>query len=214
MTDIVIEIIKRPGCRLIRLEGGSSFKVPYALFMSKPLKVGDALEPEAYRQFMGAIENRVALEQAARMLEMRDQSVAGLTEKLSSYGYSPAAAQYAAGRLTKAGYLDDRRYADSLIMRYSLKYGAFRIRQELARKGIQRELILELMAQQDQGAALQAALKLVKKSMRNKAGDPRALHRKIFAALARRGFSPDIINQALSQSMDVHDSEDDSSGDA
>lgn len=211
MTDSVKEIIKRPGCRLVRLEGGSSFKVPYALFMSMPLKVGDAFEPESYLKSLGVIENRVALEQAARMLEMRDQSIAGLTEKLSGYGYSQAAAGYAVSRLTEAGYLNDRRYADGLIMRYSKKFGAFRIRQELARKGIQRELILELMEEQDDGLALQAALKLAKKSMHNKTGDPRTLHRKVYAALARRGFSPDVINQAISQSMALHDTGDDSS---
>jgi regulatory protein len=212
MIDLVTEVIKRPGCRLIRLEGGDSFKIPYALFMSSPLKAGDSIDLETYRLALGGIENRVALAQAARMLEMGDQSVAGLAEKLSGYGYSQTAAHYVVSHLKEAGYLDDRRYAEGLIRLYSQKYGSFRIRQELARKGIQSELTHELIAKQDGGQTLQTALKLAQKTMHGKPGDPKVMARKVYTALARRGFPPDVINKALSQAEAPEDTENDVPG--
>jgi len=212
MIDLVTEVVKRPGCRLIRLESGGIFIIPYALFMSRPLKAGESLDPKAYLQALAEIEGRVALEQAARMLEMRDQSVSGLAKKLSGYGYSEETVLFAVSHLNQAGYLDDRRYAEGLIRRYSQKYGAIRIRQELARKGIPKELIHELMDEQDSGQTLQAALKLAQKSMRRRIDDPKPIVRKAYAALARRGFTHDIISKALSQVNIPEDAEDEGRG--
>ncbi len=197
MSDVVAEVVKRPGCRFIRLQGGGSLTVPYALFREKPLRPGDPIDPDAYRQALAPRENRCALEAAVRMLEARDRSSAEIMDKLERQGYSDSAVRQGILRLMEAGYLDDRRFALAFLARAGKKYGAIRLRQELGRKGLPRQLIDELLQGQEEEESLEAAVNLAQKTLRSNAKDPRALYRRAYGVLARRGFPPDIVRKAL-----------------
>ncbi|HSK67803.1 MAG TPA: regulatory protein RecX [Candidatus Limnocylindria bacterium] len=197
MDDVVTEILKVPGGRLVRLSGGGSFKVPYALFGAYPLKAGQRLDTDEYQRQTSLIEARVALEQAARLLEAREKSRAELTGKLMDAGYSEEAAQGAADKLQSLGYLDDRRYAAGLIARLGKRYGVFRLKQELVRRGIPKAVADELLEAHDPQAGLEAAVAIARKALRGKSADPRAARQKAYAALARRGYGADVIRQAL-----------------
>jgi regulatory protein len=197
MDDLITEIVKLTGARLVHLSGGDSFKVPYALFTAHPLHSGQRLDAGEYREKLAAIEGRVALEQAARLLEAREKSRVELTDKLTQAGYSPDAAAGAADKLESLGYLDDRRYAKNLLARFGKRYGVFRIRQELTRRGISKAIADELLEEHDPETGLEAAVQIARKALRGKTADPRAARQKAYAALARRGYGADVIKQAL-----------------
>ena len=197
MTDIVKEIVKRVGFKLIRLQSGDSFKVPVSLFHLYPLRAKDAIDPAAYQLQLGAHESRHAMEQAVRMLEVRDRSTKEIENKLLGVGYSQQSAQAVCRKLTLAGYLDDRRYARSALDRLGKKFGAIRQRRELQMKGISPDLIAELLEERDPDTQLENAVRLAQKALRGKAGEPNALYRRMYGTLARRGYPPDLVRKAL-----------------
>ncbi len=197
MNDVVTEILRRPGCRVIRLKGGESLTVPNALFRQSPLVPGNEVDPVAWRSAVSAQENRFALETAARMLESRDRSSLEIFRKLTSQGYSEEAADGAVAKLTSAGYLDDMRFARDCIARIGRKYGVIRVRQEMGRKGIPREMIDGILLEQDGDDMLDTAVKLAKNALRGKTKEPSALYRRAYGVLARRGYPPDIARKAI-----------------
>lgn len=197
MPDRVADIYKRPGCRLVSLQSGDSFKVPTALFRVYPLKAGDEIEPASYQGLIRADENRHALAQAAGMLEQRDRSRGEVFSRLRDAGYSEAAAEAACERLAKGGYLDDRRYARALVERLGKRYGALRLRRELQNKGISQALAEEMLSAADGETQLSSALAQARKALRGKAGDKAALYRRAYSALARRGYPPNLVRAAL-----------------
>ena len=198
MADVVSEVVRLPGYRLIRLQGGDRIRVPDALFREIPLRAGEPLDPGAYRQALADREDRHALEAAVRLLESQDRSSAGLMERLRLKGYSQDAARRAAERLRQGGYLDDRRFAQGLMARAGKKHGAIRIAQEMRRQGVPEEIAAELLEAEDQPESLQTAVRLARKAMAGRGDDdPGQRDRKIYAMLARRGFPPDLVRQAL-----------------
>lgn len=197
MNDVVTEILRRPGCRVIRLQGGESLTVPNALFRMAPLYIGRPVDPVVWRGEVSAQENRFALETAARMLEARDRSSLEIFRKLTAQGYLEEAAEEAVAKLTSAGYLDDMRFARDCIARIGRKYGAIRIRQEMGRKGIPREMIDGILLEQDGDDMLDTAVELAKNALRGKTKEPSALYRRAYGILARRGYPPDIVRKAI-----------------
>lgn len=197
MTERVTDIKKRVGHRLVSLASGETLKVPHALFRLHPLKVNDEIDVMAFAQKISAEEGRYALEAAVRMLETRDRSVLEITNKLTDAGFSAKSVQQACDKLRTPGYLDDARYAQMTAKRLSKKYGAIRIRRELRNKGIEEQLIEEVLEESDTADQVETAIKIISKSYARQKGEPEARYRRAYAALARRGYTPDVVKAAL-----------------
>ena len=197
MTERVTDIKKRVGHRLVCLASGETLKVPHALFRLHPLKVNEEIELAIYAQKISAEEGRYALEAAVRMLEARDRSVLEIANKLTDAGFSAKSARQACDKLQTLGYLDDARYAQLTAKRLSKKYGAIRIRRELRNKGIQEQLIEDVLEESDTADQVEAAIKIISKSYARQKGEPEARYRRAYAALARRGYTPDVVKAAL-----------------
>jgi len=118
----------------------------------------------------------------------------GLTEKLLRKGEDEETAAFCADWLEERGFLDDEGYAAAVARHYSSKgYGAGRVRAELSRRGVSRELwedALEQMPDSRDKLDRLVAAKL-------KDPEDREQVRKLSASLARRGFSWEEIRAAL-----------------
>ena len=141
--------------------------------------------------------NEETKKRALKMLERRDLSEKELTDRLIEKGEPQEDAQAVVAWLTRLGVVDDVRYAGLIVRHYAAKgYGQRRIREELYRRGIPRELwdeALEQMPQADEklDALLQARLR---------GGQPgRDELRKAAGALARRGFSHEESTAAIAR---------------
>ncbi len=194
-----MEVQRRAGHRLVRLEGGDSLRVPTALFRRFPLTAGEGIDLDEYQARLAAAEPRLALETAVRMLEQRNRSERDIISRLTQAGYSQEAASRACARLQQQGYLDDERYARQLMARLGQKYGALRLRRELAHKGIPEELVARLVDEAQPEEQLEAAVQQARKALRGRTGERQALYRRAYGALARRGYPPPLVRQALSQ---------------
>lgn len=125
-----------------------------------------------------------------------------MARKLEQRGYEQEQIAEALARLSAERFLDDRRYAERLIVQAheSGRYVGYRLRQELKRRGVPSELAAELLADRpDTGQETTLARQLV---ARRYAGfDPAASddrdRRRVAGFLQRRGFGVEVIRQVL-----------------
>ena len=135
------------------------------------------------------------LDAAARQLSYRALSAAALRDKLTGQGYPDEAVEYALAYLTEHGFLNDEQYAESAVRSYARRgYGTLRIRQELTRRGIDRDTAEAAMQTFSPDEAQMLAL--LEKRLRGDVSDRKEVEKAV-AALQRRGFAWNDIKRAL-----------------
>ncbi len=146
--------------------------------------------------------NPEAKAKAISLLNARDYSRKMILDKLLAKAFSPADAEEVADWLCEMGLVDDARYAAMVVRHYGAKgYGAGRIRQELYRRGIAKELweaaMEEMPPQQDTiERVLRAKLK----------GEfTPETKKKAAAAAQRRGYGWEEIRAALERLQNEDD---------
>jgi regulatory protein len=144
-----------------------------------------------------------AYEQALRFLEFRPRSIAELRRKLLQTGQPSGEIEQVITRLVDQRILDDAAFARQFARTKLLGAGAsrFRVKQELARKGIARAIVDQAITdlQDDEGIDSSAALdRVAEKKWKSLATlDEFTRKRRLYAFLARRGFNPDEIRSAM-----------------
>lgn len=138
-----------------------------------------------------------AKERALALLDKRDYSRAELLKKLLEKGEAEAEAAAAVDRLAELGFVDDARYAPIIVRHYAAKgYGARRVQQELARRGIPKELWDGAMAQMP--AQDDTIDRLLRTRLRTAQPD-RAELKRASDFLLRKGYGWDEIKPALAR---------------
>jgi regulatory protein len=139
------------------------------------------------------------------MLEARARGADELKRLLLRKGEPAADVDAALQRLTQAGLIDDANYARQLARTKALGAGMSRrrIQQELARRGVARDVSSEAIAEvfDGEGVDEMAALERVarKKLCTLDKLDPPTRKRRLYAFLARRGYDSDDISKVLRQ---------------
>jgi len=102
-------------------------------------------------------------------------------------------------RLLAQGLLSDRRMAQTLVRTRALRYGRLRIKQELERRGVDRETIAAALPAAAEETAVALAL-----WQRKFGRAPTTMHERARQGrfLAARGFSPELIARILSGALD------------
>jgi regulatory protein len=143
-------------------------------------------------------------EAALRLLERTRRTRSDLTRRLLQKGYDAGTIEGTLERLASVGLVDDVEYARAWLAGRRLRRpaGARRIEMELRTKGVGAEAIAEARARltDQQGAMdeLEGARKVAAQAERRHQGlEPRVRARRLYALLARRGFSSDVIQAAL-----------------
>ena len=166
------------------------------------LREGVSFEP-VREQFASEVGLLAVCDRAASMLAFRARSCVELRRQLLHKGEDPAQVDVAIERLRLSGYLDDadfaRQFTRSRAARAGLSRG--RVRQELARRGVAREIaeraVDEVFAEEglDEGQALE---RVARKKLTTLSGlDARARRTRLYAFLARRGYSRDAVRVAV-----------------
>jgi regulatory protein len=176
----------------------------------------ERVSPAQRRERRAEIEDpTVVLEAAARFLEVRARSVAEVRRRLGQAGYRANLVEGAIERLTELGMLDDAQFARMWIESRdrARPRGEIALRRELALKGVDRNVVNELLEERrDEGAAdggvdLAAAERLLARHQRTLARetDPRSRRRRAYALLARNGFSPEVAASMAARVTDTVD---------
>ena len=139
-----------------------------------------------------------ARKKALSLLERRDYGSEELKAKLIEKGASPSDAEVAVARMVQYGFVNDENYAAMVARHYAARgYGPGRIREELRRRRLGRELWDAALEEAPSDA--DAAYALFRAKMRG--GSDKDAVRKASAALIRRGFSWDDVRAAAERCL-------------
>ena len=141
-----------------------------------------------------------AKEKALRLLGDMDRTKKELSERLSRAGCSEQAIQETLKYLAGYGYVDDARYARHYYARYCAERGERRIRLELLKKGIAREIVETVFADAEaaetEGEGERCLALAKKRAAGQDLSDPKVRSR-LLGYLARRGFREADIRASL-----------------
>ena len=135
-----------------------------------------------------------ARRKALSLLEKRDYGRDELVSKLVEKGAEAPDAEAAADKMVEYGFVNDEKYAGMVVRHYAAKgYGAARVREELRRRRLPRELWDAALGQMPDNS--DAAAAILAQKLRGRGADRDAL-RRAMSALVRRGFSWDEARRA------------------
>lgn len=191
----------------IYVDGTLFLRMKRSFFDELPLSEGDDLDEEGYLDRLSARQAAPAYEAALDMLSDRDMTVDGLKKSLMRRGYLEPVAESVCERLKESHLLDDQRFAQRYIeLRKDTSAGRYALKRKLRAKGIDEDIAQDALEQIDDESQLAAAAALAEKLSHRYAALPGYEARaKISQALARRGFSWDIIREAIEKSRSDSD---------
>ena len=180
----------------VEIDDGTEIMVSAVQISDFGLYSGRELAEEEYAQLCEEIAQSRAKARALRILGSRTLSARELEKRLVNKGESVETAQAAVRWLESSGIINDSDYAVSIVQYYSLKgYGAARIKDELFKRGIRREIWDEaLECIDDTGDAAQEYLKKKLKGSSDSDDIRRALN-----SLHARGYSYSEARSAVNR---------------
>ena len=192
---LISEIKKTsPGRLTVIFEDESEVKSSLNVISDLRLFSGKDLAEEQLAEFKELSSRTLAREKALEYISRRRMSCRELEKKMLDKGYDEHTAAYSVSWLLEHGFLNDESYAGAVVRHYAAKgYGPGRIRAELSRRGIDRELWDTALEEFPEGTSK------IDKFISSRLTDPedRAQVQKITAALYRRGHSWEDIRRAL-----------------
>lgn len=191
-----IERLKREQGRvLVRLEGGDLLRITEDELLRFDLYTGLDITAETVIELQKCAVRSETRLRAANIVSARALSRRELTKRLSGKGASEEDAEAAADWLEGIGALDDLAYAKAVVRHYSASgYGAAKLRDELHRRGIARELWDEALAETPEAG--ETIARVIAAKTKGKTLDERG-RKKLSDLLLRRGFAWRDVKEAL-----------------
>lgn len=177
-------------------DDGTELKTTLGIITERFIHSGMDFDEDAYNELVSACTLALAKARALRIINARPMSREELRKRLIEKGETPDNAETCAEWMCQMGLINDTEYAGSVVRHYAAKgYGASRIKQELRRHGVSRELWDDAMSQMPEQDEYLARF------LRSRLSDPgdRAQVKKVSDALFRRGYSWDQIKHALNE---------------
>ncbi|MFZ5518147.1 MAG: RecX family transcriptional regulator [Candidatus Zhuqueibacterota bacterium] len=206
ITQIVIQQKRKNRCSIF-LDDEFAFGLNEDVVFQYGLKKGDELTEKQVEEILVSEEKKAAKERALNLLSFRDRSEKELRTKLKQAGFQEANVDSAIDELKRLRFIDDRKFAmnfaQSKMMAKPL--GEFLLRRELKQKGIDEEIIEQVIenifGETDQVAL---ALRIAGQKLRQiKNLDETKKKRRVSDLLLRRGFNWDVVSQVLDQWDDL-----------
>lgn len=197
MRQVGIEPVTKTKFR-IYLDGQFAFVLYKSELSSCHLKDGEAVTEDQIETILSEIVLKRAKRKAMSLLQSMDRTESELRDRLLRQDFPEETVDQAVRYVKSFGYVDDRRYAESFILSRKGRKSRREIYAELSRKKIDGEIVDEMMErcyeESDSGEALRHLL-------RKKHYDPSRASveekQKLYAYLARKGFSYGEIKKAL-----------------
>ncbi len=149
-------------------------------------------------------ECKKATEKAMNLLLIQDRTKKELQDRLVRAGFSEKATVYAMDYVTRYGYINDRRYAETYISFHRQERSKTELRYKLIKKGISNDILavaFEDYDSEDEREALTRALERRLKGRQLSELIPKERD-KITAYLGRKGFPPSMIYRAIKEHRD------------
>ena len=194
---------RKRGRFLVKMEDGSLLRITENEVVRFALRPGLELGLEDLEALQASAKTSSAKAAAAKMVGSRALSKKELTDRLLRKGTEEAEAQAAADWLEDLGAVNDGEYAAALVRHYGSRgYGPARVREELRRRGVGRELWDTALEELPDPAEVLDGL--IRKKQRAALSDRRELKR-LSDSLLRRGFSWGDVKAALRRYADIEE---------
>ncbi len=167
--------------------------------VSKPPEDSQALGPDADAE---SVARTILLDQ----LTGRARSRRELADKLRSKDVPPEIAERLLDRFTEVGLVDDEAFARTWVSDRQRSKGLAKraLTQELRRKGVDDEIVREVLADVDPDTEEQAARLLVRKKLRSLSRvDDTTATRRLVGMLARKGYPPGLAYSIVRDELDT-----------
>ena len=170
------------------------------------IKEGEEIRPEDYHTILQEVLPKRAKLRAMNLLQGREYTTAQLRTKLQQGYYPTEVIEQAIAYVASFHYIDDLRYAVDYITYHENSRSRRRIEQDLQGKGISAITIEEAWQNWRENGGVQDEQNMIRELLRKKHYDPDTEtdwkeRQKIYAFLARKGFSAEAIRKAIG-SMD------------
>jgi len=201
---IVTGVRKFRGVVSLAADGMDLARIREKDFAEYPLEEGEAFDEEVYLDRVAARQMKDACNAALTLLEASEKTKAELKKTLMRKGFVEAAAQAAVEMAAEYRFVDDRRFAKRTAeISRNKDVGIYALKRKLRAKGVSEEDADEALSSLDDEQQRQACRHLYKKIAYKYEDLPaREARAKASQALARRGFSWDVISSVLGDAFD------------
>lgn len=144
-----------------------------------------------------------AREVALRYLDYAPRTGAEVRRRLERGGFDEDVVETVLADLEQAGFVNDAKLCRDWVESRTQNKGLGRVRlaEELRRKGIDREIVDEVVEEIDPDEELETALNLVRKRTTPEELEDMVVRRKIAGYLQRRGYKWELIEQVFAKLM-------------
>ncbi len=194
----------RPDRTRVYLDGHLAVELATQVVQEARLREGCVLEEPRFAELLAADEPHRARSRALHLLAARDRSVAEVKRRLESAGFSEPTIASTVAWLSDLGYLDDERFAGRFVSEKAKSgWGERRLRIELARKGVERKQVDQVLvaSQEDEEVSRaqdEALVGLVRRRFaRRWEEDREGSERRLTGFLLRRGYGWDDVSRLI-----------------
>lgn len=201
---IINSLIRKNNKVKITFDDSSSLYVNYNVVVQFALRKGDNLDEKLLNRLLKADELFDIKAAAYRLIGRRDHSSAELKRKLLKKGFDIDLINELIIELSEKHYLNDydfaRKYSGEAVDKK--KSGINKVRNDLIKKGVSKEIIENVLNDINENTLLENARELLNKKMKTSAfikTESRKKKQKLFSYLKSKGYSSDLILKLLSE---------------
>lgn len=197
MKQVRIEPVTKTKFR-IYLDGQFAFVLYKSELSSCHLKDGEPVTKEQIEMILTEIVLKRAKRKAMSLLQSMDRTESELRDRLLRQDFPEEIVAQALRYVKAFGYVDDRRYVESFILSRKGRKSRREIYAELSRKKVDAEIVDEMMERcYEEDDSNEALRHLLRKKHYDPARASVEEKQKIYAYLARKGFSYGEIKKAM-----------------
>lgn len=137
-----------------------------------------------------------AFDKAVNLLTFKDRTTQEITKRLKENGYSSDEIEETVEKLTYYGYLNDENYTISYIKDNTSKKGKRLIANELSQKGIQKEIIADILSDSEIDE-ISTIREIMGRRYRDTDLSDEKVYRRLVGFFLRRGFSYDNVMKVI-----------------
>ncbi|CAI3245201.1 recombination regulator RecX [Clostridium neonatale] len=206
-----IEIQKNNKDRVnIYLDGEYALAINAELVYKENLKVKDDVDISKLQEIAEKESYIRCKESAIKIIERSYKTEKEIRDKLKQKGYEEKQINNSIDFLKEYNFINDNTYAKAFIKDKLSSKGSQKIKYDLMKKGIAKDIIEENLIKVDKNEEKEVALNVGRKkyeSIRRKESDNYKLSGKLYRFLISRGYAYDIVKDVVKEIMSLDEFE-------
>ena len=206
-----IEIQKNNKDRVnIYLDGEYALAINAELIYKENLKVKDDVDISKLQEIAEKESYIRCKESAIKIIERSYKTEKEIRDKLKQNGYEEKQINNSIDFLKEYNFINDNTYAKAFIKDKLSSKGSQKIKYDLMKKGIAKDIIEENLIKVDKNEEKEVALNVGRKkyeSIRRKESDNYKLSGKLYRFLISRGYAYDIVKDVVKEIMSLDEFE-------